>query len=131
MSEAREALKALFGMTEDDCEQLGLDLDATYGSIDEPGLTIKFYGACPVQGYGTVDGYPCYYRARDAGSFEVFVKGTDLDQLGHGGWWADEVWEAPPFDADGWDEAAITEANIRAAVAQFREWRKIVAGGRR
>ena len=26
---AREALKALFGMTADDCEQLGLDLDAT------------------------------------------------------------------------------------------------------
>ena len=129
MSEAREALKALFGMNENDCEELSRDLAATCGSIDEPGLQISFHGVCPVQGYGIVDDYPCYYRARDVGSFEVFVRDTDLDQLGRGGWWPDVVWEAPPFDADGWDEAAITEANIRAAVAQFREWRQTVAGG--
>lgn len=34
---------------------------------DGDGLTVRFYGACPVQGDGMVDGVPLYFRARYSG----------------------------------------------------------------
>lgn len=118
MSKVREALKRCLGLTDEHLDQIQRDLDASCGSIDEPGLAIVFHGACPVQGTGTVDGYQFEYHARCGGSLCVYGEAGD------------RIWMTE-FDADGWDEAAITEENIRAAVAQFREWRRTVAGGAR
>ena len=120
-------LKQLLGLTDEDCEQLSRKLAATCGLIDEPGLLVNFYGACPVVGYGIADDHPVFYRARNGyGSLDVYPPGTPLEPK-----LPDEdkaIWSTE-FDADGWDEAATTEANIRAAVAQFREWRQTVADG--
>jgi hypothetical protein len=53
--------------------------DETNGSFNEDGLTIEFGGACPVQGFGTLDGRFVYYRARgDGWSFEVWAEGVDV-----------------------------------------------------
>lgn len=91
----------------------------TSGAIEEPGLTIEWGGACPVQGEGTLDGHEVYYRARGEGwSFRV-------DMCGCGDVYGADAWvysERPYFHPDGgWLAASVSEANIRKAVAKWRE----------
>jgi hypothetical protein len=95
----------------------------TEGELEDESVSIRFGGACPVQGFGTVLGeYPCYYRARGSSwSLEVYEPGTDLEgdglddkrSLFHVG----ESCYAWP-DA-GWLSAAESCANIRKGVAAF------------
>jgi hypothetical protein len=113
MTEIREALKALLSLTDEAIDEIGHNAEATCGGIHEPGLSIDFYGPCPVQGTGEADGHPIYYRARDGGSLEVYAPGTDVSST-------EPIWSTE-FDADGWDEAEVTKENIRAAVALWRE----------
>ena len=112
-SDIKETLDAIEAFRHSEAgKELGRALDACGGSIDEPGLSISWHGACPVQGEGTIDGYPCYYRARDGGTFTVFALGTRTP-----------IWESVVFDGDGWDEAPITEAFIRQEAKNFRDWK--------
>lgn len=106
------------------CRRVETDgYDAIAGSIDEPGLSISWGGACPVQGYGTVDNRACYYRSRGEGwQFHVAANGADPDDddaiFGEDAW---EYAEAPYIWPDGgWVSASVTERRIRKAVAKYR-----------
>jgi hypothetical protein len=97
-------------------------LEGTRGALNVEGIDIEWGGACPVQGEGTVDGYPCYYRSRgECWEIEVFPIGTDLEKTP----WPDSVWyydECPYIWPDGgWVPAQVSEQCIRKAVQLFRE----------
>ncbi len=92
---------------------------STHGSIDDDGIRIEFGGFCPVQGYGTVDGHPCYYRARGEGwRFELYEIGAEI--LKNPPMWQ---YAARPymFPDGGWLNAEESISNIRLAVAVFRK----------
>jgi len=105
---------------------LAADHDDRAGRISAPGIDIIFGGGCPVQGEGTVDGYPCYYRSRGEGwSFEVFPIGTDLE--------SPEAWPPAIYDyaerryfwPDGGHVAStVSRRCIYKAVQQFRASQK-------
>ena len=87
-------------------------LDGTRGHYLAPGVNILFGGACPVQGYGTVDGHPAYYRSRGAGwSLEIELPG--------GVEWC--FWERPYIEpTGGWVAAIVSLRCIERAVEAFR-----------
>ena len=98
-------------------------LDETCGSLDEDGLEIDFGGACPVQGYGTVDDHLCYYRSRGtAWQFAVWEIGVTQDMI--------EAEDLPPifehvedryaYPDAGWLHGDESIDNIRKAVTVFR-----------
>jgi hypothetical protein len=85
------------------------------------GYEVPFGGACPVQGYGEVDGHPCYYRARGKGwSLDVYPKGADpYNDLG-----AASLFEHAEgcyiWPAGGYVRPELSCENIARAVAKFR-----------
>jgi hypothetical protein len=97
-------------------------LDGTQGALYEAGIEIDWSGACPVQGEGIIDDYPCYYRSRgECWEFEVFPLGTDLKQHP----WPESIWyydECPYIWPDGgWVTAKVSEQCIRKAARMFRD----------
>jgi len=97
-------------------------LDGMSGHYLEEGVDVPFGGACPVQGEGTLDGHPVYYRSRGTSwSFEVWEKGTP---------WTNCLPEGDPifccveskyeWPNAGWIEASESMANIKKAVELFR-----------
>lgn len=88
-------------------------LEGTSGSVDEGGVEIEFGGACPVQGEGTLDGLPIYYRARGSG-WSLTVRLSEHESWHYG--------EDPYAWPDGgWIAAEESIANIKKAVAAFRK----------
>jgi hypothetical protein len=101
-------------------------LDDTAGEIYEDDLDLRFGGACPVQGAGTLDGRFCYYRARGTGwRFSVWPQGvTDTDDYGLPR--SDEEWfygdrEAYAFPDGGWLHRDVSIANLREALVAWRK----------
>lgn len=104
-------------------EQICAALDDMNVTINEDGIDIHMYGACPMQGEGTVDGLPVYFRARGASwKLEISAE-VDGDAVGVG------FGEAPGWimgaDYGSWPDAGwITGAHARqcfmAAVASWR-----------
>ena len=76
-------------------------------------------GNCPVQGLGTVDGLPFYFRARgEHWSFEVTHEGGDppfTDAI----WRTEREYDGGEFAA-GWMDRAEAVGFIAEAVALFR-----------
>ena len=100
------------------------NLDETCGEIHEDGLDLHFYGACPVQGMGTLDGRVCYYRARGTGwRLSVWAAGVDIADDGLPE--PDEEWfhgdrECYAFPDGGWLHRDVSLANLRTALAAWR-----------
>ena len=101
-------------------------LEDTHGELDLPGLAIRWSGACPVQGEGTVDGLPCYYRSRGEG-WQFHVGPTPgCDPLDQDGW----VYQEDPYvwPDGGWVPSSVSRACILKAVGLYREQRRAGLG---
>lgn len=88
-------------------------------SVD--GCQIDISGGCPVQGFGTVDGHPCYFRARGEGwSFEVapLGVGTEIEPLFETG---DRCYVWP---VGGWIGQAEVCRVLRIAISRWRQRRQ-------
>lgn len=100
------------------------NLDETCGEIHEGGLDLEFYGACPVQGMGTLDGRVAYYRARGTGwSLEVWAEGVDIADDGlpePESEWLFGDRDAYAFPDGGWLHRDVSITNLRAALAAWR-----------
>lgn len=95
--------------------------------VSAPGYSLKCSGVCPVQGYGAVDDFPAYFRARGSSwRLDIFAKGIDIKN-----WWKTD--DEPIFthggDADndgpfeaGWMEEAEVAKHISEAVDAWRKW---------
>jgi hypothetical protein len=99
----------------------------TAGAVMDPGVEIEFGGACPVQGWGTVDGLPCYYRSRgDGWQFELRKEAWDyqMERLE----FEEVVFEYSErcylWPDGGWVHREVSEKCIRKAVARFRAEQK-------
>lgn len=98
--------------------------DETAGEVHEDGLSIRFGGACPVQGEGTLDGCYCYYRARGRRwSFSVWPQGVDIEDDGLPD--CKEEWyygqdNFCAFPDAGWLHRDESIANLREALAAWR-----------
>ena len=86
----------------------------------------KIYGQCPVQGFGLVDGYPWYFRARwETWSMEISndkdidCKCLPLVGFEIGGWIFEEDW-GKEFDAGYMDSSTVINL-IEKAILLFRE----------
>lgn len=92
----------------------------TDGTATGEGYSVDFGGACPVQGWGVVDGHACYYRARGKGwSLEVYPPGASADDLNASPLW--EHGEACYIWPDGgYVRPELSQQNIARAVAKFR-----------
>ena len=90
------------------------------------GVDIPFGGACPVQGDGTLDGHPVYYRSRGTRwSFDVWEKDAPLtDCLPEGDPIFTYVEIKYTWPDGGWVEADETVANIGKAVELFRSGKR-------
>ena len=76
---------------------------------DDPGIIIEYLGGnCPVQGEGTIDGKPFYFRSRGA----AWSLGVGGEPVGKPDWEIQEAYGTWP-DA-GW----ITEDEARAFIAK-------------
>lgn len=94
----------------------------TMGSISEPGLEIEFGGACPIQGDGIIDGYPCYYRSRGEGWEFCVALEPDGYPLLFEAW---DHYERPYiWPQGGWVTPEVSERCIRKAAALWRAGRK-------
>ena len=90
----------------------------TNGTINCETAQIAFSGACPVQGDGMVDGYPCYYRSRGEG-WEFCVAATqDGDPLDDDAF----VYHENPyiFPDGGWVHADVSRDCIRRGIEAYR-----------
>lgn len=89
---------------------------------DGDGWRIDVGGACPVQGYGNVDGLPVYFRARGEGwAFRVAASADGnpvLVDMGERGYIASGYYGDWP-DA-GWMQRPHSRAIVVACVAAFR-----------
>lgn len=85
--------------------------------IQAEGVDVSWDGGAPVEGWGTVDGRPCYYRSRGEGwEFRVAKPGGDV--FGSDAW---AYFEKPYFwPYGGWVANSVSEACIRRAVAVWR-----------
>lgn len=100
--------------------------DDTQGAAIGDGYDVPFGGACPVQGYGQIDGHFCYFRARhDAWRFEVYGKDAGVTKDNFTKKWCDEG-VRPIFihhgeaDNTGWQDSECSVAQIEEAIAAFR-----------
>lgn len=89
----------------------------TDGIYLAPGVTVEYGGACPVQGYGQVDGFLCYYRSRGEGwQFHVYREGVELFE--------DDVFVVSErkyhFPDGGWVAPEVSNRCIARAVLAFR-----------
>lgn len=99
------------------------DLGETNGSLHEGGLEIEFGGACPVQGFGRVDGLPCYYRSRGEGWQFHVASWPNGDPLNEDAW---EYFERPYFfPQGGWVSPRVSVECIRRAVSLYRAARAL------
>lgn len=115
--------KEAFRVTPDTRSALVATLDAMAWSIDEDGMNLSVGGACPVQGDGTVDGLPIYFRARSDGWSFSIAQSSDLDPVNVSwetapGWWTEG--DYGQFPDAGWMSGAHSQACVRAAVARWR-----------
>lgn len=79
-----------------------------------PEITIDYLGGnCPVQGEGTVNGKPFYFRARG----EHWTMGIGGDPVGEPDWYCEEPYGSWP-DA-GWMPREEAEAFLRSAAARY------------
>ena len=85
------------------------------------GLDGMVGGACPVQGEGTVDGLPWYFRARSGEwTFSIAARpdGDPVEVRSGGGpgwrWSGDD-------DDEGWMPSKVAARIIRQCVAEFRD----------
>lgn len=112
-------------MSDDDIEWPNTD-----GEFSEDGLVMKFGGACPVQGYGTLDGRIAYFRARhDSWRLEVYEEGAK----------ADESFRLPMEPAEwsyggdvfnaGWLRPEETIALLRLALSKYHSRAPACAAG--
>jgi hypothetical protein len=97
------------------------DLEKTRVLATGEGYSLDVGGACPVQGYGEVDGFPAYFRARgESWSLEILPLGADPRD-----WEADAIWrtggehDGDEFSAS-WLEGQVSAAYIAQAVAAWR-----------
>ena len=82
---------------------------------------VEFLGGnCPVQGEGTVDGKPFYFRARGE-SWSMSIGGPDV--VGAPEWYWEEDYGTGPFDA-GWMRDEEAEGFLRAAAVRWRNGEK-------
>lgn len=82
-----------------------------------PSLTISMIGGnCPVQGQGTIDGVPFYFRAR--GEHWSFSVGQD--PVCHPDWILKEPYGDTPFAA-GWMSEEEARAFIEIAADRYRK----------
>lgn len=90
----------------------------TCGSYIAPGVEVYFYGACPVQGDGEIDGRPCYYRSRGEGWSLSVAASPDADPLDDDAW----VYTEQPYiwPEGGWVHRDVSRACIEKAVAAYR-----------
>jgi hypothetical protein len=79
---------------------------------------LDFGGACPVQGYGTIDGRNAYYRSRGTGWSLKIVPPGKLIEDGHVEWqyWSGRVYHFPD---GGWIHPSVSIANLDHAVTQY------------
>jgi hypothetical protein len=107
--------------------QLG-GLRETHGIYAGPGVRVEFSGACPVQGYGVVDGHECYYRSRGEGwSLDIYPRGVSFADNGDLPGVAPEfLYQERPYiwPDGGWVHADVSRACIARAV---KAWRKRLA----
>jgi hypothetical protein len=94
--------------------------EPSVGQVIDDGVEIEFGGACPVQGFGIVDGLHCYYRSRGEG-WQFHIAATYDDLIGNDIWSYEERKYA--FPDGGWVSAHVSEACIRKAVKLWRESR--------
>ena len=95
------------------------------------GYEVHFGGACPVQGWGSIDGHPCYFRARGTGwRVEIFSNDSGLDESNYVSKWCDEGIRPIFMHGDdnaygeyeaGWLPAENTCRHIADAVDAFRK----------
>ena len=72
-------------------------------------------GNCPVQGYGTVNGKPFYFRARGE-DWSMCVGDSSGDLILEPDWYFEQPYGDEPFSA-GW----MTETEARAFIQQAAE----------
>ncbi len=93
----------------------------------EGGIVPRYLGGnCPVQGEGTIDGEPYYFRARgEHWSIEI-GGGFVLEDAEKGipgiGFYHEEEWGDGPYDA-GWMPDDVARQMIEKAAAIFRRTR--------
>lgn len=99
----------------------------TAGALYEDSIDIAWSGACPVQGWGFVDGHICYYRSRGEGwEFNVAAKpgGNPNDEAEMQAVFDEGAWaysEQPYIHPDGgWVSSSVSERCIRKAIAKWR-----------
>ena len=84
--------------------------------MTDTNIVIKFFGGnCPVQGEGTINGKPFYFRARG----DSWSLGIGGDPVGNPEWEHQEWYGTWP-DA-GWMEPEQAEAFLMAAAARFAQ----------
>ena len=84
--------------------------------MTDPDIVIEFFGGnCPVQGEGTINGKPFYFRARG----DSWSLGIGGDPVGNPEWEHREWYGTWP-DA-GWMESEQAEAFLMAAAARFAQ----------
>jgi hypothetical protein len=96
-------------------------LQNTAGELHDDGIDIEWGGACPVQGEGTADGRPVYFRARsDDVRLDFFAAGADPhDHTVRESWSYEEDYDGAEPHA-GWIFRDETAAFMRRAVAAWR-----------
>lgn len=100
-------------------EKIRSNLSKTSTKLEGDGMDIDIGGACPVQGYGHVNGLPVYFRARGENwSFSIAALAdadpVDVSWGNADGWWFEGEYGSG-FDA-GWMVAEHSTAIIRACV---------------
>jgi hypothetical protein len=104
------------------------NLDETGGSFCDDGLSIEFGGACPIQGNGTLDGHPCYYRARGREwTFHVWDRDAAIEEIS-GLPTGEPIFCAADLDAYAWPDGSwlhrdVSLANLASALVRWREAR--------
>ncbi len=97
------------------------DFVSTSGKYVDANANIEFDGACPVQGFGKVNGHSCYYRSRGSGwSFEIYST-NDPDGEHAPIWYYNE--NCYYWPDGGWVTAEVSCQCIERALKEFRSSR--------
>lgn len=121
--------KALSHLVENELlERFSTEGDIRYQRlpVPPPGLTLTSLGGfCPVQGDGTLDGHPFYFRARgEHWTFSVADEpGSDPVAVGSGyhgvpGWIKTSAYGSAPYEA-GWMPHDTAERLVLRAAAEY------------
>lgn len=94
----------------------------TCGTFVARGVSINFSGACPIQGFGEIDGFPCYYRSRGEGWSICVAKYPESDPMDIDAFYYGESnWIWPE---GGWAHAEVTRACIDKGLSEWDKWRR-------